>query len=323
MLSQYEESGMAVVDFLYGKERIIMPRTKKQEVVPFSGDEEVAVMEETIEEIIEEIEEETEDAQEEVEETPVVKSKFGEWSAKTAESKDLKVLLYGASGSGKTRFAATFPRPLFLDLENGLRSTIKVKPVLRYPANPKRVITSYPQVRKFIDLVNADTNPQYETIVVDSLTELQLLIHKHTISEYDANRVYGDQMTITDYGKANRDFIDTIREFLKMPYNIVFTAIETPREYEEQQVYPKFIGKQTGPDLLRIMEMIGYCHVVKKGDSFRHYCSFQMSPTYIAKDRMGIVDKDIPNDYESLIAAAKQSVSTEEEPTKISRRKIS
>lgn len=304
-----------------------MPRTKKQDVVPFSGDEEIVMVldepnEYTLDAAaIQESEDRAEGETEEQEETPVVKSKFGEWSAKTAESKDLKVLLYGPSGAGKTRFAATFPKPLFLDLENGLRSTIQVKAVLRYPANPKRQITTFSQVQKFIELVKADTNPQYETIVVDSLTELQLLIHKHVVSQYDANRQYEDQMTMADYGKANRDFIDTIREFLRLPYNIVFTAIETPREYEEQQVYPKFIGKQTGPDLLRIMEMIGYCHVVKKGEAFKHYCSFQMSPTYIAKDRMGIVDKDIPNDYESLIAAAKQSVAVEEEPT-VTRRKV-
>lgn len=306
-----------------------MPRTKKQDVVPFSGEEEVIMVLDEPNEYasdaaaIQESEDRREGETEEQEEAPVVKSKFGEWSARTAESKDLKVLLYGPSGAGKTRFAATFHKPLFLDLENGLRSTIQVKPVLRYPANPKRQITSFTQVLKFIELVKADTNPQYETIVVDSLTELQLLIHKHVVSQYDANRQYEDQMTMADYGKANRDFIDIIREFLRLPYNIVFTAIETPREYEEQQVYPKFIGKQTGPDLLRIMEMIGYCHVVKKGDSFKHYCSFQMSPTYVAKDRMGIVDKDIPNDYESLINAAKQSLSTEEEIVKISRRKIS
>lgn len=319
-----------------------MPRTKKQEIVPFSGEEElvgkygesdgtadrfeVDNLNDPSEDrygLEEDLEELAAVTREVMEQQPVIKSKFGEWSAKTAEQKDLKVLLYGPSGAGKTRFAATFPRPLFLDLENGLRSTLQVKSVLRYPANPKRQITNFTQVQKFIELVKADENPQYDTIVVDSLTELQLLIHKHVVSQYDANRQYEDQMTMADYGKANRDFIDTIRDFLRLPYNIVFTAIETPREYEEQQVYPKFIGKQTGPDLLRIMEMIGYCHVVKKGESFKHYCSFQMSPTYVAKDRMGVTDRDIPNDYESLISAAKRTITIDEEPIETqSRRRV-
>lgn len=228
-------------------------------------------------------------------------SPFGEWSAQTAESKGLKVMLYGHSGMGKTWMAATFPNPLFLDLESGLRTTLQVKPVLRFPANPKEEVSSLDQVKEFYRLVKTTKNPTFETVVVDSLTELQVLVSKNVLGKYDANRQYDDQMTMADYGKANRDFLNIIRLFLKLPFHIVFTAHAIQTDDPEQQVYPKFVGKQIGPDLQRVMEMVGYCHVVKGKEGGSEYVvSFKSSPRYVAKDRMGIAEKDIPNDYRYL-----------------------
>jgi len=257
---------------------------------------------ENLEEILGEADEEFDEFGEEGDSPAQDDGPFGLWSADLAEKKGLKVLLYGASGAGKTRMCATFPKPLFLDLESGLRTTFQVKPVLRYPANPKEEVESLEQVKEFYSLVKKTKNPTFETIVVDSLNELQVLVTRNVIGKFkEANRQYEDQMTQADYGKANRDFLSIIRLFLKLPYHIVFTAVETPREYPEQQVYPKFVGKQIGPDLQRIMEMIGYCHVVRgKDGTSQHFVSFKMSPTYIAKDRMGIVEKDIPNDFKYL-----------------------
>lgn len=244
----------------------------------------------------EELEEELEESRE--------NSPFGVWSKETAKAKGLKMLLYGASGAGKTRMAATFPKPLFLDLESGLRTTLAMGPVLRYPSDPNMEITDLAEVKRFYSLVKkAGENAPFETIVIDSLNELVILVTKNIVSKFkQANRQYDDQLTMADYGKLNRDFLTIVSMFLKLPYNIVLTAVETPREYAEQQVYPKFPGKQIGPEIQRMMEMIGYCSVVRgKDGKATHQCSFHMSPTYIAKDRMGIAKRDIPNTYQALI----------------------
>lgn len=232
---------------------------------------------------------------------------FGVWNIETAGVKRLKVLLYGVSGTGKTTMAATFPKPLFLDLESGLRSTLRVGSVLRYPSDPTEDVKEYSQVVEFYKLVKNMKNPPFETIVIDSLNELQVLVTQNVVSRFKrVKRQYDDQLTMADYGKANRDFMKVIRLFLKLPYHIVFTAIASQRDPgdEETQLFPKFVGKQVGPDLQRMMDMIGYCHAKRMKDGrSEHYVSFHITPQYVAKDRMGIVSRDIPNNFDSLVGS--------------------
>jgi hypothetical protein len=233
---------------------------------------------------------------------------YGVWSKDTVGIKRLKVLLYGVAGTGKTTMAATFPKPLFLDLENGLRSTLRVGSVLRYPADPDKSVKKYEQVVDFFNKVATVKNPQFETIVIDSLNELQKLLADYLVAKHTkVKRQYGDQLTLADYGKTNRDFSKVVRSFLNLPYHIVFTAASTSRNPgdDDVQLMPKFVGAQVGPDIQRMMDMIGYCHAKNVNGISQHYVSFHITPQYIAKDRMGIVSRDIPNHFDSLVGSVK------------------
>lgn len=242
----------------------------------------------------------------EVDEEVEEDSPFGVYEPEEAEG--LKALLYGPTGSGKTWLASTFPRPLFLDLEKGMLSVRHRKP-LRYPKDPNEKITSLNQVRAFFKLVRNDPNPQYETIVIDSLNELQILVTENVLGTYNANRQYDDQMTMADYGKANRVFLTVVRNFLALPYHIVMTAVETPREYEGQEVYPKFTGKQIWPELQRMVDQIGYLHVRKgEGGTPEHVVSFMLHPSYVAKDRLRIKERFLPNNFDAILAAVPEDM---------------
>jgi hypothetical protein len=255
-------------------------------------------------------EEELED--EEVEQQPESDGEpFGVWD-NTVATKRIKILLYGLSGMGKTTMAATFPKPIFLDLEGGMLSVRKYSPY-RYPADHNKDIRRYEEVVDFYEMVRTRKNPPFETIVIDSLNELQLLVAQYVVKKYSkVKRQYDDQLTLADYGKANRDFSKVVRLFLKLPFHVVFTAASTQKQFGDDtdvMISPKFVGAQVGPDIQRMMDMIGYCFSrPTPNGSGEHYVSFRMTPKYLAKDRLGIAKQDIPNSFEALMSNTKGEI---------------
>jgi hypothetical protein len=232
---------------------------------------------------------------------------FGTWDDTTVKDKGWKILVYGDSGSGKTYFAGTFPDPLFLDLEDGMRSLLPLKRnIKRYPKNPSQTITHLDEVKTFYQLVkkiNPATAP-FKTIVIDSLNELQILVLDNSIKSTQTTRIYDDQPTQGDYGKLARDMQTMVRLFIKLPYNIVFIAGAKEREYAEDKVLPLFLGKKTGPDVRRIMEQVGYCYTKQSGKDqpVEHVVAFGDTPSFLAKDRTGKLGRPITNTYEAMMS---------------------
>jgi AAA domain len=231
---------------------------------------------------------------------------FGTWDDTTVQDKGWKILVYGDSGSGKTYFAGTFPDPLFLDLEDGMRSLLQLKRnIKRYPKNASQTITTLDEVKLFYQLVkkiNPATAP-FKTIVVDSLNELQILVLDNSIKSTQTTRIYDDQPTQGDYGKLARDMQTLVRLFIKLPYNIVFIAGAKEREFAEDKILPAFLGKKTGPDVRRIIEQVGYCYTKQaaKDQPAEHMIAFGDTPAFIAKDRTGKLARPIANTYEAMM----------------------
>lgn len=248
------------------------------------------------------LEDDVDFSREEKEESP-----FGIWSEETAEETGLKALFYGPSGAGKTWLAATFPNPVILDMDGGLRTLFQLRPVLRYPKDPNRTVQSMDEVRKFFKLCKAEAkkpNPAFETIVMDSLNALYRLVVADVLGQFDANRQYDDQLTLQDYGKVNRVFLQTVGSFLLLPFHVVMTAVEKPREYEGQETRPNFKGREIWPELQQMVDQIGYVHV-RKGDAgaMEHVVSFMLHPSYVAKDRLGIKERFVPNNFDAILNA--------------------
>lgn len=248
-------------------------------------------------------------------------SPFGLYTGEENKSKDLpwKMLLYGDSGSGKTFMSGTFPDPIFLDLENGMRSVAGFKkPIYRYPADTSMQITDFAGVKKFYSIVSK-LQPQeapFKTIVIDSLNELQVLILRYITGSISGNRQHEDQPTYSDYGKLARDMQQVVRQFFQLPYHVIFTGVAIDREYEEEKIKPQFIGKKSGPDLRRIIEQIGYCYTARKDKNspIEHLVAFEDSPQYLAKDRTNRLRKPIQNTYDAMMAVVNPQSPNGKEP---------
>jgi len=81
----------------------------------------------------------------------------------------------GDAGTGKTTLAATFPKPIFIRIEDGLQA---VPSDIRPDAFP--VVTKVDQLwEQLTALIKEDHD--YKTVVIDSVTQLETLFSEHVI----------------------------------------------------------------------------------------------------------------------------------------------
>jgi hypothetical protein len=159
---------------------------------------------------------------------------------KTAEN--LKVLVCGSPGSGKTCFAASFPYPLlFLDFDN------KINSAAAWFADDKTRLENIDvrQLGKRLDgadpivemnkIIAEELIPQqksgemkYKTLVVDSMTTFSAAVLAHIVKTNPGiKRVpssQGVQACMQDFGILKREFARLIPGLLSLPMNVIMTA---------------------------------------------------------------------------------------------------
>ena len=171
---------------------------------------------------------------------------------RSSENTDqIKMLIYGASGVGKTVFASTAPEVLFLDADDGMMSV--KNPVSRWK------ITDWSDLKeahRFLRGVH-----QFKTVVLDSLNAIQWIGMASTVASYPMKRTYDSLPNISDWGKSLDDFAKLIRAFRALPMRVIFVCATKNRDFEDERAEPQLSGKQTVNMLCQNMDVIAYLSV--------------------------------------------------------------
>lgn len=160
----------------------------------------------------------------------------------------LKILLYGAAGTGKTCFAAGLPTPiLYLDFDNKVDSA-----ALFFKNDKSRLeeidvrqlaptLTDSP-IAELERIIREELIPQqkagkmkYKTIVLDSLTTFSSATLKYIVDTNPGVKrpisKQGQQPTPADYGVLKREFAKLIPGILSLPCNVIMLGhISTERD---------------------------------------------------------------------------------------------
>jgi hypothetical protein len=139
------------------------------------------------------------------------KSKFSvvPWSG---EAEGEKVILYGVSGIGKTTLASLAPTPAFVGIDDGGR---KIKhPVTGEKLNHVPEIETFADVREVLQDISCFKD--YETIIIDNVTELEYWALPHLFKTVSKNQSGAPVKHIEDYGfhKGYRRWHDVMRLIL-------------------------------------------------------------------------------------------------------------
>jgi len=217
-----------------------------------------------------------------------VQAEYGCKSAADLESIWSHWFLYGATGSGKTEAAATFPRPVFIVPQN--EKSIVTLRGLPFPYfevvdmdktvfNPKTGVGSMQSVLDKLESGyrrNPDAFP-FDTIVVESLT------HYGDLIQEQLTRGGTKSMNQNDWGQFASHVRNVQARLRSLDVHAVFTALDRVESGEDGKVLiggPHLTG-QLAAKLPSSCDVIGYCDLIEgKGDSqifrihFRRYKHF-------------------------------------------------
>lgn len=118
----------------------------------------------------------------------------------TFEDKKLSVIIGGVAGVGKTTLALSSPKPLLIDLENGIGRV-----EARYRKDTD-VVSSY---QELINDLNGDLS-DYETIVIDTGGKLLEFLKPVVINENPKNGQSDGSLSLKGYGAVKKKFSEFV-----------------------------------------------------------------------------------------------------------------
>jgi len=174
----------------------------------------------------------------------------------------IKALLYGDSGAGKSFLSATAPKPLILLTEMNGQASITA-------SNPNAdILHVETDVMLGQILKDIDENPKdwskYDTIVIDSLTEVQRLIKDRLTNNGRS------QMTLQNWGKLADNMRALIRRIRNLKKNVVCICLLERQTEENTGVHhlkPAFEGKKTSGEIAQFFNFVGFLYTVQEQQS--------------------------------------------------------
>jgi hypothetical protein len=174
--------------------------------------------------------------------------------------KKLKVLIAGYPGIGKTTRALSAPKPLLLDLDNGI-DRVEAK----YRSDTS-VVQNYDELLS--DLESADLS-EYETIVVDTGGKLLELMKPKVISEDIKNGQRDGNLTLKGYGAVSRLFQQFVHHLEKLNKHLVFVFhAKEDKDGDEVRLRIQVEGS-TKDSIWQGMDLGGFVEMRGKNDGGR------------------------------------------------------
>lgn len=152
-------------------------------------------------------------------------------------AKKLKVLIYGASGSGKTRAGLTFPRPAVIDTENGTDLYAGRPGVPEFSVLRAKTLS---EVESAVAFIREDNGRTFDTLIIDAITVLY-----DVQKDAAAKNGKDGEMNPRLWNRINGRMVALYNSLTNLPVHVVVIARESEL-YEGEGLNLKKTG--TKPD---------------------------------------------------------------------------
>lgn len=142
-----------------------------------------------------------------------------------------RMLVFGRSGAGKTRLAASAPNVLLIDVNE--KGTDSVRKDFNPPVYPVDLWSELQDVYWYL----ASGDHKYESVAIDGVTAMQNLCMKFVLGDEasrDASRD-PDMPSRQIWGKVGELMKTQITNYRNLPMNVIFTALQRVRSVGEDE----------------------------------------------------------------------------------------
>ena len=200
------------------------------------------------------------------------------------ENQGAKLLIYGASGAGKTTTCATAPgKTLIISMEAGLLS---IKDAENVTAIEVKEASEIEEIAALLESGQLD----YDTVCLDSVTEMsELLLAQEKARSKDPRRAYGEVIEV---------MTKTMRRFRDLKIHVIFVAKEDKLRDESTGMFhyqPMMVGAKLPTQIPYFFdEVLCLRTFTEENDEGKkvtnRWLQTVLGDNYIAKDRSGKLD---------------------------------
>ena len=155
---------------------------------------------------------------------------------------NIKMMVYGQAGMGKSTYALNAPKPLLLDFDNGVKRINN--------AHLREVDTV--QITSWTDIKNVlrEDLSAYQTIVVDTIGKMM-----DYIIDYKCN---GGIPNISSWNGINAEFSWFVREISALNKHIIFVAHRDTRKEGDDTVFIPALREKNYNSIVTELDLLGY-----------------------------------------------------------------
>lgn len=198
-------------------------------------------------------------------------------STGTLAASNVRLLVYGQAGAGKTSLIKTLPNPVVLSAEGGLLSIADANLPFIEIKDMADLAESYEW------LTQSDEAKQFESVALDSISEIgEVVLSAEKKKTKDPRQAYGEMQT---------QMADLIRTFRDLPGKHVYFSAKVEKSQDEMGriLYaPSMPGNKTGQALPYFFDEVLALRVEKDADgNTQRALMCDSDGLWLAKDRSG------------------------------------